>query len=143
MSATNLVRARALLAAFSLVAVAALAVACGESPNEPPTPVPGTLTVTLVTPRADDRAIVVRVTGPEGMTEVATANASYALHSRGTGTSFRAAAFGDLAGGALLRFQVPDVNRSAEYAATVVEVSDGANALRADLAGYRLSISRP
>ncbi|MFL5578838.1 MAG: hypothetical protein ACJ8AO_00555 [Gemmatimonadaceae bacterium] len=143
MSPTNLVRARALLAAFSLVAAAALAVACGESPNGPPTPVPGTLTVTLVTPRADDRAMVVRVTGPAGMTEVATANASYALHSRGTGTSFRAAAFGDLAGGALLRFSVPDVNRSAEYAATVVEVSDGANALRTDLAGYRLSISRP
>lgn len=143
MSRTILARVRAPRAALLMIVAAALGAACGDSPNGPPTPVPGTLTVTLVTPRADDRAMVVRVTGPEGMTEVATANASYALHSRGTGTSFRAAAFGDLAGGALLRFRVPDVNRSAEYAATVVEVSDGANALRADLAGYRLSISRP
>ncbi|MFL5578756.1 MAG: hypothetical protein ACJ8AO_00140, partial [Gemmatimonadaceae bacterium] len=94
------------------------------------------------TPRAYDRGLVVRVTGPEAMTAVASASDAYTLHARGTGTSFRAAAFGTLAGGAVLRFDVPDVNRSAEYAATLVEVSDEANALRTDLGGYRLSITR-
>jgi hypothetical protein len=135
------------LAALSLVVLGALVglAACsenGRTPDGPPEPVPGTLTLSLVTPSADDRAIVVRVTGPEAMTDVAAAATTYTLHSRGTGGAFKAAAFGNLTGGALLRFHVPDVNRSAEYAATVVEASDAANALRADLSGYRLTIIR-
>lgn len=130
---------RALLA----LAAALAAATCGDAPNGPPKPVPGVLTLTLVTPNADDRAILVRVTGPEAMTDVASASGAYELHARGAGgTSVRAAAFGPIAGGALLRFAVPDVNRSAEYVATVEEASDGANALRAELGGYRLTVGR-
>lgn len=131
------------LRTITLLALALVAAACGESqgPNGPPEPVPGTLRLTLVTPSADDRAILVRVTGPEAMTDIATGT-GYTLHARPTGTAFRAAAFGELAGGTLLTFHVPDVNRSAEYTATVVEVSDAANALRTDLSAYRLTIAR-
>jgi hypothetical protein len=130
---------------WSLALILALAAAActggDDGGTTPPPPEPGVLTVSLTTPNTDDRALVVEVTGPS-ITGVTAANAAYVVHSRAPGaTSVRAAVFGALGSGALLRFSVPDVNAAAAYKATVVEVADGANALR-QTTGYAATIAR-
>lgn len=122
---------------------AGLAAGCDGGPSGPPKPVPGTLTVALVTPAADDRAILIAVSGPETVGEVAAAGTGgYTVHARPAGTSFRAAVFGRLASGPLVSFTVPDVNRAASYTATVQEVVAPDNTLRASTAGYALTLSK-
>lgn len=130
---------------WSLALILALAAAActggDDGGTTPPPPEPGVLTVTLTTPSAAGRALVVEVTGP-AITGVAAANEAYVVHSRAPGaTRVRAAVFGSLSSGALLRFQVPDVNAAAAYKAVVVEVADGANALL-PATGYTATIAR-
>jgi hypothetical protein len=98
------------------------------------------LTVALATPNSGDRAIVVTVSGP-AITSVEAGSTAYVAHSRTVSGLVRAAVFGPLASGPLLRIQVPDVAKAAAYSATVVEVSDAGNALR-DPAGYTLSVAK-
>lgn len=113
-----------------------------EPPPPPPEqPEPGTLTLTLATPHADDAALVLTVAGPEAITQIQAAGA-LRVHSRGEGTQHRVAVFGAVASGAVLRFAVPDVRRAAGYTATLVEVADTANQVRASTAGYTLSVAR-
>ena len=114
---------------------------CGDSPSGPPKPVPGTLTVNLATPFGDDRAVVVRVTGPAQATAV-TALVGQTMFSRPTASGFNAAVFGNLGSGPLLRFSVPDLNQAAAYQATVVEAVSPLNDVRASMSGYSATIVR-
>jgi len=152
--------ARALRSRLLLPAVAAaLAISCGGSggdraptdpsqqqpvqPSQPTAPaaVPGTLTARLVTPNADDGAIVVEINGPAPVTDVTAAVQGAVAHSRANGNKTRLAVFGPLASGALVRFSVPDVNAAQQYSAQVTEVSDRASALRTSVTGYGISIA--
>lgn len=128
---------------LGVVALLCAAGSCADSPTAPESPVPGVLTLSMTSPFADDRAIVVRVRGPGAMSSIAAGSESYVVHARAAGDSLRAAAFGALANGPLLHFSVPDVRQAGEYRATVVEASDPENALRADVSGYVLTITRP
>jgi hypothetical protein len=137
----------------------ALAMACGgggdgraptqpptqqpTQPNQPtaPTAVPGTLTVRLVTPNADDGAILLEITGPAPAAEIAAAVQGAVVHARSNGNTTRAAVFGSLANGALIRFSVPDVNAAPQFTAQVTEASDRTSALRTSLTGYQLTIA--
>ena len=102
----------------------------------------GVLTLSVAIPNADDRAIVVVVSGPEAISSVASASPSYVVHSRISGTSARTAVFGALAAGPLLRLTVPDVNKVSSYSATVVEVATATNGLREATAGYTLTLAK-
>jgi len=113
----------------------------GGGGTEPTPPVPGTLTVNLTTPNPDDRALRVTVNGP-GFSTVTPASAAYLVHSRVSGTTARVAVFGRLGAGALVRVDVPDVNRASSYTATVTEAADSTNALRASMAGYAAAVVR-
>jgi hypothetical protein len=126
-----------------IVAMLVFVGSCADSPTAPEQAVPGVLTLNLTSPFADDRAIVVRVRGPAAMSGIAAGGDAYVVHARAAGDSLRAAAFGALANGPLLRFSVPDVRQAGEYHATVVEASDPDNALRADVSGYVLTVTRP
>lgn len=121
-----------------------LLTACGGAQEEPavPDPVPGLLELRFTTPNPTDRAVLVAVSGPDVIQSVEGAGAGYVLHARLSGSSFKAALFGPLAGGPLLRFAVPDVGKAEAYRAAVVEVADDANSLRASLAGYTLTVVR-
>lgn len=130
---------RSVLPKIALLA-GVLVAACGK--DGPTGPVSGVITVNLSTATVDDRAILVSVTGPEEITGIEVANPSYTLHSRGSGTAFKAAVFGNLGAGALLRFTVPDVNKVDSYTATVLQVSDAGNAVRAEATGYTLTLAR-
>lgn len=122
---------------FSMVLLLA---ACQDKPTDPPKP--GVLTVTFTSPYADDRAVIVAVTGPASIDGVQAPQSSYVVHSRGSGSSFKAAVFGPLADGALLRFQVPDVKQANGYSATLVQVADADNQVRTSLGEYTLSITQ-
>lgn len=126
------------------LAAAALA-ACGDAGMgvAPADPQPGVLTVSLTTPFPDDRAVLITVTGPGEATAVADAGSGYSVHARAGGTTFRAAVFGRISSGPLVRFTVPDVGRASAYRATVQEVVDPASAVRPSTGGYVLSIGRP
>ncbi|HEX2203394.1 MAG TPA: hypothetical protein VHG91_08850 [Longimicrobium sp.] len=112
----------------------------GGGPTE--TPVPGYLRVTLDTPAADDRAMVVQLTGPGDITEVAAARGGHRVFTRAAGGGVRAAVFGSLTDGALLRFRVSDVAKASQYGAALVEVSDASHALRGSTGGYGLSVAK-
>ena len=138
---------RPLFRAAAVLAALALAACGGDGGGKPtpvdPDPVPGQLTATLATPSADDRALMLTITGPEAVTGVTAAGAGYAVFARpADATTVRVAVFGNIAAGALVRFSVPDVNRAAAYSVSVVEAADPANALRASLAGYAVTVAR-
>ena len=133
----------------AITGVSLWAVACGDSPAAPddtdPVPVPGVLTVSLTTPNVDDKALLVSVTGAatgDSLSNVVLANSSYSMYSRiENGRALKAAFFGNMANGALLRFNVPDTNRVASYNVAVVEAADSTNALRTSVTGYVLALS--
>ena len=157
---TRIVRAFALRSRFLLLSLAAaLAMSCGGSggdraptqpsppppgqPTQPTAPaaVPGTLTARLVTPNADDGAILIEISGPAPVADVMVAVQGAVVHSRADGNRTRLAIFGPLANGALVRFSVPDVNAAQQYSAQVTEVSDRASALRTSPTGYQVTIA--
>ena len=131
--------------AVAAALVVLFAAACGgEKATEPtkPTVVPGDLSLRLTTPNADDGAIVLTITGPTAVTNVAASPQGVTVHARTVGTTTRVAVFGALATGELLHFTVPDVNAAAQFAAQVTEVSDRASALRASTVGYAAAVVR-
>ena len=132
------------LAPVLAVFAAAVLSACGDAGMgvEPEAPQPGVLTVTLSTPFPDDRAMLIKVTGPDEAVAVADAGSGYTVHARAGGTTFRAAVFGRLSSGPLVRFSVPDVNRAAAYKATIQEVVDPSSSIRPSTSGYGLAITR-
>ena len=113
-------------------------VACGRDKG-PAGPRAGELTLTLTTPFPDDGAILVAITGP-GIGTVRATSDALALHSRAVAGGVRVAVFGDIASGSLLRIAVPDASQASKYSASVIEVSDRANAVRAVLSGYKAKV---
>src|ERR671929_50215 len=101
-----------------LLPAAGLLAGCGGHdvmhPDPPQPPTPGVLTISLTTPAADDRAILVTVSGPN-IGAVSSANSAYTVYTSPDNGSVRAAVFGPLASGALLRFAVPDTRASGSY----------------------------
>lgn len=128
------------------VALAAIPLACSGGGDggitQPPAAVPGILSISLATPNSDDRAILLTISGPGTPASIVAGPAGYRIESRVTGTTARAAVFGNLDNGVLARFSVPDVALAATYAASVVEAAGPSNALRADLSKYVLSVTR-
>jgi len=60
---------------------------------------------------------------------------------RADGSTVVGAVVGALANGAVITLHVPDVGAAARYSATVVEVADRGDALRASLTGYALTVT--
>jgi hypothetical protein len=135
-------RRKILLAGLAAVVVAAGCTDRNRGGGVTDPPAPGVLAATLSTPNTDDRALIVELSGP-GITAVqAAAGSGHTVHSRASGSTVRAALFGDLTDGAVLRFSVPDVSRANAYTARVVEASGADNSLREDVTGYRLQLAR-
>lgn len=119
----------------------AATLACGVSDGTivPTGPTAGTLTVTLTTPNADDGAILLELSGPD-MTQIAAGNASLYFRHAQDGTTITAVLVGDVEGGPLITFHVPDVDAVSSYSATIQQVADRGNALRGSLTGYSLTV---
>lgn len=91
-----------------------------------------------MTPNSDDAAILLELRGAN-VHGIALANSAWKLYADTTGTPIRIAIMGNVKSGALLTFDVPDV--AASYTATIVDVSDAQNSVRAST-GYSLTITR-
>jgi hypothetical protein len=110
--------------------------------NEAAGPVAGTLTVTLATANADG-AMLFEITGPEISAAAPAGTAIQYLATRAIGAAtLRVVVVGSLGSGAILTFNVPNVNAASSYAATVIEVADRQNQLRSRLNEYTLSVAR-
>ncbi len=127
---------------FSLALLASFALfgACDSGPTGGGGP--GTLKVVLSSPNATDDAILIRLDGPD-MSDVVVSGTGRTSYVRTvSATRIVVAIVGPVSSGEQLRFDVPDTKRSADYLATVLEVSDATNALRATPASYTLRVQR-
>ncbi len=112
--------------------------ACSDD-ESPAGPTAGTLSVTLTTPNIDDGGILFRVTGPD-IVSVSVTVPEYYTHVGQNADTLTIVVVGNVASGMLVGFDVPDVGAVASYSATVTQVADRANALRADLTAYGLTV---
>jgi hypothetical protein len=124
---------------FAMVAALFVSVACSDESTSAGAGA-GTLVLRLTTPHADDGAMTFEVIGPPIDSAVAV-NASLRLFTRRVnGSTVVGAVVGDLINGAVVTLHVPDVRAAAGYTATLIEVADRQDALRASLAGYALTV---
>ena len=103
-----------------------------------PVAVPGTLTVHLAATGTNAGAMVLVVSG--GAVESVTTVGNYEVTSSTDGAGVHLMVIGDLADGALVRLQVPDVSRASEYVAVISQVADRVNFGLIDATGYRVTI---
>ncbi|SRR6266513_1037487 len=131
-----------------LVSAVFVAIACSESkqptnPNPPPPPpLPlNSVVVSLTSPNNDDGAVVVTLQGPSVST-LQRSSSGYLLYSRTPGAQeTRVIVVGSLATGPLFTFAPAAGANLSAYSATVQQVADRADALRASTTGYTLTIT--
>jgi hypothetical protein len=125
---------------LAMVAALSLGAACSNDPTSG-APRPGTLTLRLTTPHADDGAMLFKVSGPP-IDSATAVNPSLRLFTRRVdGSTIVGAVVGVVANGAVVTLQVPDVGAAAGYTARVLEVADRQNAVRASLTDYTLRVA--
>ena len=103
-----------------------------------PTTVPGTLTVHLASAGSNGGAMVFVVSG--GAVESVQAAGDYEVTSITDAAGVHLMVVGNLAAGALVRLQVPDVSRATDYVAVISQVADRTNFGLVDATGYRVTI---
>jgi predicted small lipoprotein YifL len=132
--------------AMAILAVVATAAGCGDkatSPNPPapPPPPPGSAIVSLATPNSDDGAVVVTLTGP-GLSTFATASSGDVFYSRlASAQEARVIVVGDVTAGPLFTFKLAAGSNISAYTATVQQVANRSDALRASTSSYTLTIA--
>jgi hypothetical protein len=117
-----------------LVAVLALSLGCVSVPGEP---ISRKLNATLVSPNGDEGAALIELTG-SGLGELTVREGR--AFTAGTEQSVRAVIVLDEPG--KRRFQIEMDDPNAAISATVLEVADGDNEVRASLAGYDVEFAR-
>jgi hypothetical protein len=126
---------RPLVRALAILALPAALATCSG-------PVAGDLTVSLVTPNADDGAIVVRVTASQSkeITGAAVACTGCRIFTeQPSSTELRAVVTGDLVAGPLVHVSVSDTKAPAAYSVQIVQVANRSYQLRSS-SGYSFSI---
>ncbi|HWC75722.1 MAG TPA: hypothetical protein VG454_17480 [Gemmatimonadales bacterium] len=157
---------RTKLAIFTMLGVAA-AIACGPEnpttvppppappPAEPPPPPPppppqpppppppggGTVSVSLTTPNSDDGAILFELKGPS-IHGITPKSSSLQMYIDSSSAPVRVAVLGSVTSTTFLTFTIADTTTLPSYSATLVDVANRQNQLRASLAGYQLKITR-
>ncbi|HEU4700161.1 MAG TPA: hypothetical protein VFS40_13340 [Gemmatimonadales bacterium] len=134
--------APAMVAAAALVAGGCGGETTGPSGPVPPAPAAGTLTVVLATPRTDDGALMLVVTGgPVHAVAAAPELAGAAVYQAALDSMrTRVILTGPLAAGPVATLQVPDVGRWTRYRLTLEQVASSVSLQPQPLAGYRLSV---
>lgn len=126
------------MSARRLMALALLAAACGGGdPGPTDEPQPGHLRATLTTPNASDGALLVRIVGELSNLE---AVGGYRIASAVTGTTTRLVLTGNVTGGDVLRFAVPDVRKLGSYLIIVDQVAARDTYALLDTGGYSLAL---
>lgn len=125
--------------AFLGLALLGALAGCGDSSG----PVAGELEIRLVSPNADDRAILFQVVGAQTGVTAAAGQRVFATSLPGDTTRIVVVApAGGVLSGAVARLRVTDTRRAGSYAATLTQVA-AADYTPRDTTGYRLSIVKP
>jgi hypothetical protein len=129
---------------FLLGAIALGGLACTDEPMRPPapTPRPGNLVVSLVSPHADDGAIVVEMSGPISANPERTDSTTYMLAYQVRPGVTRLLVAGDLTNGPIAIIPVPDVAGAVRLRAVLLTVSDRGSLVRDHLDGYSLTVTK-
>lgn len=124
------------------LAAGAAALLAGCDATEPARP--GVLTAHLSGTRPRDAALVLTISGPALPAEVS-AEQGYVVHSRTHAGATSVAVFGDIAGGPLVRFTIPDAKLADRFGVQLREVADEEYTLREDLTPYtvQLELQKP
>lgn len=125
-----------------LVVLGALAVACQEKPAEPTGPIlpaNGEIRLELTTPNADDRAVLLTVTGSVAGLKAADGFSAYFQTQGATTTSVLVRDGGESipTGGVEVAVITVDA-ASAEFSVKLTQVAARSHAIRASLAAYSL-----
>jgi len=118
----------------STVLLGAVFTACGPDQLVPLGP--GALEATLVSPNGPEGAVVLELAGP-GLGAVTVAEGE--VFGQADGNTTRLVVIRDIPG--QIRFRIQVLERSEPPAATVLEVADGANELRASISGYQVEFT--
>lgn len=103
---------------------------------------PGTLAVALITPHADDGAVVFELHG-EGLERAEPAAVGYRAFSRKTRSGeLRVVVFGDLAAGPVVTVAIAELSAAGAVRGAVIEVARRDDTLREDLSGYGVRVRR-
>ena len=130
---------RAVAARMLSIGVLSIGVLSCSSPSGNDPSGPGTVRIRFETPNSDDGAVKLLLSGP-GISAIG-ATGDLMLFSRlGAGGTTTIAAFGDIADGFIVSFDVPDRSDLDAYSATLLEVSGPDNALRGSLTGYKVTV---
>jgi hypothetical protein len=118
------------------------AVACNPDGTAPTLPEkPTAALVSLVTPNADDGAVVVTLKGPD-LSTITAASSGYVLYSRfASAQEARVIVVGNVAAGALVKLTFGAGHALSAYSATVEQVAARNDTLRASLVGYQLTFA--
>lgn len=119
--------------------------ACAEESTPPSVPIaPTALRLDLETPHGDDGAVVLTLRGPE-ISNLQAASSAYLAFARSDSGAreVRLIIVGDLKGGAVATASVAPGHLLSDYSATIDQVAARNDSLRADLSGYRVSITVP
>jgi hypothetical protein len=130
----------------ALIFIGPLVISCGGDGGgggtvTGPKAVPGELTASLVTPNADDRAVLLAITGPGSISGISTTT-EYVVFAQTASGKATVAVFGSLTNGVLVRFSVPDVGAVASYTATITDIVDPGNVPRQSLGGYSITVAK-
>jgi hypothetical protein len=125
--------------ALTAYVVCAMLLACTDGTT--PSGADAMLVVSLNTPNGDDGAVLFTLTGPAFDT-VQSLSPDYEVFSRIVAAErARVIVIGDLTSGQLVRLRLKGPRPASAYSASLEQVATRANARRADLAGYTLSVS--
>ena len=112
-----------------------------QPPPPPPPAPPGSGIVSLVTPNADDGALVLTLHGP-GISDLATASSGYLFYSRLASDSVaRIIVVGDVSAGPIFTFKPSASSQVSAYRVTIDQVASRADAVRASMTNYSLTIT--
>ncbi len=100
-----------------------LSVSCGGGADIAAPPTPGTLTVTLATPRDDDGALLVTLHGPVAPTAITAHPGLRLFMGSAPATTTRLVLTGAISRGAILSLSVPDVAQASDFTGSVEEVA--------------------
>ena len=119
------------------LAALAAAMVLGACSHNPTGPVAGTLSIQLQSPNSGlDAAILFTLTGPDPITNVRAVPGDTLWSTDFSSTTSKILLTGTIASGVILRFDVPDVNRMAEYLVTVDQVAGASDYSLRGTGGY-------
>jgi hypothetical protein len=127
--------------AMGVFIAATLLTGCRETTTQ--VYLPGYFVVSLVTPFADDGAVLIRLQGlPPWPVDVTTENRGLVVHSARNGDTLRIAVFGTLTSGPLVRIGPLDASTVVLIDTRVEEAASQGNEQRAHLSGYSVELHR-